>query len=366
MTSIIRTRILQTARSERSRAWLCLLISSVLLGGGLMGCQSTSSSESSAGNDAEQVWEMAPQSLPLAAPLDQPDIEISGLTWYGDTLVVLPQYPSRAAGDDGRRLYGLPRSALQEAVADSSAAPLEPFPIPVKTQGLDEHASLYEGCEGIVFNDDRVYLAIEGAAEGPGMKGHLLRGRVDPGLRHIRGVGTDEQILPQQAKLANMAYESLLTRGDTVITIFEANGAQVNPSPRAYQFGPELRELGSVSFPTLEYRVTDATALDTQDRFWVINYFYPDEREVLRPGPDSLALRYGEGITHRTAEGVERLVQYRYTRHGIQRTERAPIWFELGDSGRNWEGLARFEDGFLVATDKFPGTILAYVSAPSP
>lgn len=337
----------------------------MLLGGIFVGCQSSPSSESAADDDAEQVREVAPQSLPLAAPLDQPDIEISGLTWYGDTLVVLPQYPSRAAGNDGRRLYGLSRSALQDAVKDSAAAPLEPFPIPVKTQGLEEHASAYEGCEGIVFDDDRVYLAIEEEADGPGMRGHLLRGRVAPGLQHIRVAGMTERIVPRQAKLANMSYESLLTRGDTVITIFEANGARVNPSPRAYRFGPDLRELGRVSFPTLEYRLTDATTLDAQDRFWVINYFYPGEREVLHPASDSLALRYGEGPTHQTAEGVERLVQYRYTDHGIQRTERAPIWFELGDAGRNWEGLARFDDGFLVATDKFPDTILAYVSAPA-
>lgn len=345
---------------------MCLLLGSVLLGGALVGCQSSPSSESAGDEDAKKVREVAPQPLPLAAPLDRPDIEISGLTWYGDTLVVLPQYPSRAAGDDERRLYGVPRSALQEAVTDSAAAPLEPFPIPVKTQGIEEHASVYEGCEGIVFSEDRVYLVIEGNADGPGMKGHLLRGHVAPGLRHIRVEGTEERIVPQQARLDNMSYESLLTRGDTVLTIFEANGARVNPSPRAYRFGPELRDLGSVSFPTLEYRVTDATALDVQDRFWVTNYFYPGEREVLRPAPDSLALRHGEGPTHQTAKGVERLVQYRYTDDGIQRTEQAPIWFELGDAGRNWEGLARFEDGFLVATDKFPATILAYVPAPSP
>jgi hypothetical protein len=62
---------------------------------------------------------------------------------------------------------------------------------------------------------------------------------------------------------------------------------------------------------------------------------------------------------------VERLVQYRYTDRGIRRTDRPPIWFELDeDAARNWEGLVRFEEGFLVATDRFPRTILAYLPAP--
>jgi len=333
----------------------------------LLGCGPSEVPKTSISSDSTQVQEVAPQPLPLAPPLERPDIEISGLTWYGDTLVVLPQYPSRASGPHARQLYGLSRSALRAAVTDSSAAPLDPIPIPLETQNPHAHAADYEGCEAIAFDGRRVFLLLEGSAEGRGMVGHLLRGRAAPNLRRIRMGGTDEQRLPQQARLPNMSYESLVIRGDTVITIFEANGARVNASPRAYQFDPVLRKLGGVPFPTLEYRVTDATALAPNGRFWVLNYFYPGDRETLHPAPDSLALRYGQGATHRASDVVERLVQYRYTAQGIRRTSRAPIWFELGDgTGRNWEGLVRFRDGFLVATDRFPRTILAYVPAASP
>jgi len=332
----------------------------------LLGCGPSEPPTTSTPSDSTQVQEVAPQPLPLGAPLDRPRIEISGLTWYGDTLVVLPQYPSRASGPHARRLYGLPRSALREAVADTSAPPLDPIPIPLKTEGISGHAAAYEGCEAIAFDDRRVYLLLEGKAEGHGMVGHLLRGRAAPDLRHIRVRGADAQRLPQQAQLPNMSYESLVIRGDTVIPIFEANGARVNATPRAYRFDPTLQVLGGVPFPTLEYRVTDATALAPNGRFWVLNYFYPGDRETLRPAPDSLALRHGQGATHRASEVVERLVQYRYTDRGIRRTDRAPIWFELGGgTGRNWEGLARFRDGFLVATDRFPRTLLAYVPPPS-
>lgn len=278
--------------------------------------------------------------------------------------MVLPQYPSRAAGEDTRRVYGLPRSALREAVADSPTAPLDPIPVPLTAPGISEHAAAYEGCEAIAVNDRRVYLLVEGKAEAQGMEGHLLRGRAAPDLRRIRVQGAEAQPLPHQVRLPNMSYESLVVRGDTVIAIFEANGARINASPRAYRFTPALRALGGVPFPTLEYRVTDATALDEEGQFWVLNYFYPGDRDILRPAPDSLALRHGQGATHRTSEIVERLVQYRYTDRGIRRTDRAPIWVELNDgTPRNWEGVVRFDDGFLVATDRFPRTILAYLPA---
>lgn len=331
----------------------------------VLGCQSSGPSGSSVAPDSAGVREVTPRRLPLAAPLNRRDIEISGLAWYGDTLVVLPQYPARGSQEPARQLYGLPRSALQKAVSDSTVPPLDPVPIPLEATGISENTAAYEGGEAIAFEDDRVYVVLEGKAEGEGMRGHLLRGRVAPGLRRIRIRGTGGQSLPQQVQLPNMSYEALTLRGDTVVALFEANGARVNPTPRAYRFGAQLRALGPLSFPNLEYRLTDATRLDRKHRFWVINYFYPDERDVLEPGPDSLALRYGEGATHRTSEVVERLVEYRYTAHGIRRTDRAPIWFELGGgTGRNWEGLVRFEQGFLVATDRFPATILAYVPAP--
>ena len=342
--------------------WCLWPLLAVLL---LAGCRSPDPSASTPSPDTAQAdgpTEVAPQPLPLAAPLNRPGVEISGLTWHGDTLVVLPQYPTRAEG--GSQVYGLTRSALAQAVADSSAPPLAPIVLPFKAEGLSGHMPAYQGCEAIAFVGDRVYVVTEGQAEGPGMEGVLMRGRVTGGTQSIHVREVQGRSLPRQAALPNMSYEALTTREDTVIALFEANGARVNERPRAYRYGTDLEALGPVPFPTLEYRLTDATSLDDQNRFWVINYFFPGDRDHLRPAPDSLARRHGTGPTHRRAETVERLVEYRYTPRGVRRTDTPPLWLELGENPRNWEGLVRFGDGFLVATDKFPDTILAYVPGP--
>jgi hypothetical protein len=302
-----------------------------------------------------------PQALALAPPLDQASMEISGLTWYGDTLVVLPQYPARGSAEGERTLYGIARSNLERAVRDSTVR-LDPFPIPLHGNGFNDHAHVYEGCEAIAFRDGEVFVLVEGNGDGAGMEGYLIRGTVEPGLRGIHLRASDERSLPMQARLRNMSYEALTVRGDTVLALFEANGARVNATPQMLRFADGRQALDPLSFPTLEYRLTDATALDAEHRFWVTNYFYPGERKVLTPGPDSLALRYGAGATHQSSEVVERLVEYRYTPRGIHRTDTPPVWLQLGGgTGRNWEGVARFGDGFLIATDKFPTTILAYV-----
>lgn len=309
--------------------------------------------------------EVAPQPIALSAPLDQKSIEISGLAWQSDTLVVLPQYPSRMAPEGMRQLYGLPRDALVQALADTTAAPITPTPIQLTIDGLTSDADVHQGFEAIAFAGRRAYLLMERAQPGGGMDGLLFPGTAASRRQGVTVEAPDAQRLPAQAVLRNMSYEALTAVGDTVLALFEANGARVNPQPRAHRFDAAGQPAGTVPFPTLEYRLTDATAADAGGRFWVMNYFYPGERDILQPAPDSLALRFGQGRTHRTTEVVERLVEYRYTPTGIRRTKAPPIQLVLGsETGRNWEGLARFDGGFLLATDRFPTTLLAYVPVP--
>jgi hypothetical protein len=314
--------------------------------------------------DSASACEVAPSPLSLGAPLDRDDIELSGLAWHGDTLVVLPQYPSRAAPEGTQRLYGLPRTALVRAVADSTAPPIDPIPIALIAGNMTTATEAYQGFEAIAFVGHHTYLLMERARDSAGMDGLLFQGHATPGLQRIELQTAEAWQLPMQAALRNMSYEALTTRADTVLALFEANGAHVNPQPRVYRYGA-TQPAGSVPFPTLEYRLTDATSMDTASRFWITNYFFPGEQSVLQPAADSLTRRFGEGQTHRTSEVVERLVEYQYTPSGIVRTGTPPIQLKLdGGTGRNWEGLARLDDGFLLATDRYPSTLLAYVPGP--
>lgn len=318
--------------------------------------------------DSLVVAEASVHTLPLAAPFDDPDVEVSGLTWAGDTLVLLPQYPSRTA-DDGtpRALLGLVRSDLERAVAAGTSDPLTPFSIPLDAEGLQDHAHPYQGCEAIVVAGNRVFVLVESDLRRGGMQGYLLHGTASPGWTSVWLDAASAVSLEAQTDLNNMAYETLTVWGDTLVALYEANGGNVNATPHALRFDPSLRPLGPLRFPTLEYRVTDATSVDAEGRFWVMNYFYPPERGKLNPAPDSLMLDSGVGASHRQTSVVERLVEYRITPSGIVRTPTPPIWLTLtGEDGRNWEGVARLGNGFLLATDRYPRTLLAYVEAPAP
>lgn len=161
-----------------------------------------------------------------------------------------------------------------------------------------------------------------------------------------------------------MSEESLLVLGDKLATIYEANGVGVNAAPVVHLFDSALNAAGTTPLANIEYRLTDATALDSDNRFWTINYFFPGDEDLL-PETDPIAETYGQGYTHSQQDGLERLVEFQYSESGITLTDTPPIQLQLlADGLRNWEGIVRLDErGFVVATDKWPQTILAFVPA---
>ena len=317
--------------------------------------------------------------IQLVGPVADRASEISGLTWYGDTLVILPQYPARFAvgsdsvdaqnrGGDRGALFALSRAEIEAYLDASAPAPLRPWAVPFEAPGVPGTILGFEGYEAVAFRDGQVFMTIEFEHES-NIQGYLIAGTVAPHLGGVRLDTTSLQPLPSQTRIGNLSYETILLVPGGVVALQEANGTVVNPHPEAYVFDPTLAMRDSLSIPNVEYRLTDATSLDAAGRFWALNYFYPGDRLLLQPAPDSLAIEFGDGPTHRRFHTVERLVEMQYTGDEIVRTDHAPIQLELlgDDRPRNWEGIARLGTrGFLMATDKFPETMLAFVAASPP
>jgi hypothetical protein len=308
------------------------------------------------------LTEAAVYEIPIAGPLSRDNAEISGLAWYHDTLILLPQYPSRF----DNHLFALAKSDILAFLMHEKEPPLEPAAIPLEAPGLEEIPG-YEGLEAIAFLDDQVFVLVETRAGSP-MLGYLIPGEISADLSMIR-LETDKRVeIQPQAKLDNLSDESLLIHEGLLYTLYEANGTNVNPTPFAHRFNLDLASEGTISFPNIEYRITDASEVDENGDFWAINYFYPGDAGKLKPAADPLTDQFGTGATHVSSEVVERLVEFHIGKQAITFTNSPPILIELMGDGtaRNWEGLVRFKEmnGFLLATDKFPRTILAFIQVP--
>lgn len=306
--------------------------------------------------------------IPLAGTAALANAEISGLAWHGDTLVLLPQFPGRFGTGDGA-LLSLTRQEILAFLDGTSAEPLLPAQVPFSAPGVRASVPGFEGYEAIAFDGDRVYLTVEASPGGRGstdMQGWLLAGTIGP--EGVRVEADSLTPLDPPAAISNFSDEALLLSGGEIFTIYEGNGVNINPQPVARRFGPDLQPLPPVAFPNVEYRITDASEPDAQGQFWAINYFFPGEVIKLQPGPDGISARFAGGESHARNFHVERLLAFQLGSDGIELADSPPVYLQLlEDTARNWEGIVRLDErGFLLVTDRFPRTILAFVAWPTP
>jgi hypothetical protein len=340
-----------------------LLIFAIVLA--LSACQPAEKGRASFEATAVKAREHKVQSIPLSGKLTNGCAEVSGLAWYGEHLIILPQYPGQFSSEADGRIYAISRERIEGFLDGNSRAPILPREIIFIAAGVAERIRGFEGYEAIAFKGNRVFMSIE-SKPGEQMMGYLIGGAIAPDLSVIRLNPESLREMPTQTHLENMSHEALFVVNDRVVSLYEANGANINSNPSAHIFDLSLRALGTIPFPKIEYRITDASAPDSEGRFWVINFFYPGDRVNLKPAPDAWGAAYGLGSTHSRSATVERLVEFRYTDTQILATQRAPIQMELLEDGRarNWEGVVRLDQrGFLLMTDKYPETILGFVSA---
>lgn len=326
-------------------------------------CQATPPPQQIYSNPAA-TKELVVVKIPLAGPVSETRAEISGLAWFGETLVMLPQYPERFSGEKDGALFAITKTELL-ARLEGDPTPITPRPIPITFSALKQKISGYEGFEAIAIRGNKIYLTIE-THQTTGMASVLVTGMILPGLEEIILDAGKLEMINAQARIANFSDESICLAGESLFTFYEANGAQFNPTPVAHRFNLDLTAQGVILAPNLEYRITDATPADDEGRFWVINYFFPGDTKI-QPLTDPLAERYGIGRTHLQSKSVERLVELQWSGTKITLADHPPILLELlpGDSARNWEGIARLDGrGFLIATDQYPETILGFIAYP--
>lgn len=309
-----------------------------------------------------------PLILEITGPLTDPRAEVSGMTWKGDTLVILPQDPTLFAGADQLGFFVMSRSEIYAAIDGTADGPIEPRQVMCQAPGLSRIIKGFDGLEAVALMGDRCYMTVEAKGDS-GMAGYLVCGHYDVVKNEVIMDMTRLSAIPMGLNIPNISEETIVIDGSQVITISEANGRHVNPTPVGKVFNAEISFQGTIPLPNIEYRVTDATAVDEQKRFWVINYYYPPERYKLKPAADPELEKFGDPAAFDPDACIERLLELRIVRtcmqgDYIERTETPPVNLVTlpNNECRNWEAVVRLDDrGFLLMTDKYPGTLLAFV-----
>ncbi|TAK27538.1 MAG: hypothetical protein EPO40_18145 [Myxococcaceae bacterium] len=295
--------------------------------------------------------------------------EYSGLAWHGDELFLLPQWSprglTRARSQPGFTrpwVYRIPGARLRAWVDGRDRSPITPERVAFDTINLANDPD-YQGFEAIAFDGDRAALIVE-RGDRDRMSGLLVTARLDP----ARGLVLDRDALALDVPMRsdNHAYEALTRVDGSWLALFELNGMDASCASTALRLDARGGEPSAVAVEPIPYRVTDATTVDAERRFWVTQYSYRDvgdtaecERSIRAVGcfQEAVDCDPREGATR----SVERLLELRDDGTAVRATGRM-IRLLREERGRNWEGLARLDDrGFLVVTDEWPRTILGFV-----
>ena len=134
----------------------------------------------------QSVLQEAPvQLIPIQGEISLPDAEVSGMTWYGDLLLILPQYPENYPSAGGSpSLFAVAKADILDHIDGSATAPLETIRIPINNTQFTGQIPGYEGFEAIAVDGDQVFLSIEANDLGT-MRGYLIQGSILEGTSAI-------------------------------------------------------------------------------------------------------------------------------------------------------------------------------------
>jgi len=318
--------------------------------------------ENKKGIDYKKLAEYDLLFLPIKGELNESYAEISGLCWYGSKLLVLPQYPSRFGQNEGRIFY-IEKKEIKNFIEAESKEQINYSYFSIDLKGMEKYFNLGSGFEAVTVNENNIFLTIEFMEDGK-TESVLIKGEIDSLKNKIYLDKLAATKVARDINLHNISDESILYYNNRIIPIYEVYGQNINRRPKVPVYTTELSFLKELDFPNIEYRITDVTSVDDSGRFWAINYFYPGDNKKLNPATDLFFSEYGIGSSHLEYDQVERIVQYQIIDDKIILSPLEPIYIKLTENeSRNWEGIAKFGNkGFLIATDTYPRTILAYLN----
>jgi len=311
--------------------------------------------------DVKLLEEVEILEIPIIGEMADRKSEISGLCWFGDQLILLPQYPSRFNSELGKIFY-IEKLRLNNFISGKDSSDIRPKYYTIDLSSIENLFTLGSGFESITIINQTVYFTIEHLDDG-NTETLLISGKIDS-MNQVVKLNINSLVKdPSDLNMHNISDESILHYEDKIIPIYEIFGRNINRNPQVSVFNLDLKYQSKIDYPAIEYRITDVTSVNDSGIFWAINYFYPGDFDKLNPAKDSIKHQFGLGESHLKFKHVERLVQFQIRDNEIILAKRAPIYLKLSNDGsRNWEGVVNYDNsGFLIVTDTFPKTILAFL-----
>ncbi|MCC6286567.1 MAG: hypothetical protein IT249_01650 [Chitinophagaceae bacterium] len=227
----------------------------------------------------------------------------------------------------------------------------------IMIDGLDTLAAImkqqnqvYEGLEAFVIKRDTVYFSVE--TNTPSPFAYILKGQLKNNTVYLSKtcLSVAKPLQPNGSHIYNAAFESMMLSGKKLVLFFEYNLFAHN---YAYMVDKTLSDTQIDSIPeqVLPFRITDITT-GKKNNFTALNVFY-------KGGGGDTIYRVPENDTANNKliklngeyQDYSRLIEVQHTKKGFIWK---PLWeFPVEYRGYNWEGIAKYKNGYFVINDKY-------------
>ena len=145
--------------------------------------------------------EVSLREIKLFGHITNEEEEISGMDWYQDKLILLPE---NLVG----YVYSIPKRKIWEYLTIEKPNPINPDKMIFKTVDYSKIISGFEGFESIVFHNEIVALTIEAKKDNL-MAGYFIWGNINLETNKINIPEKNIIELPIPVQIDNFTFESL-------------------------------------------------------------------------------------------------------------------------------------------------------------
>ena len=193
----------------------------------------------------EQTVERTPTLLKIGGPIKNSDEEVSGMDWYNDNLILLPE-------NLNGYVFAIKKAELDSRINGNDTTTIFPEQIKLNTPNYKELVPGFDSFEAIAFRGYEVYLTIE-VKFADSMSCLLARGHIDEKTLEITVPEQNLTVIDVPTYVDNMSYESLVIDKDRVIALFEANGDSLIKSPYALSINSSGNDVIKYPLSSINY-----------------------------------------------------------------------------------------------------------------
>lgn len=321
----------------------------ILVGLAAAGNDSTDKAKVAVSMDTIKTFGIHP--INLASQISYYDNQYSGLYIGSDSLYLM----SECRLQDNMPAY-LDRASLKElqtAVKDSTYVPsFERITI----NGLDkiravinDRKQIYEGLEAMVINANVFYFSIETTEASDScyiVKGTMTNKVVNIDAGTFLGIPKPKNSNGQY--IDNAGFESLEKIGNQLYAFFEYNYFSGENKVAVMDLNLNQSSLTFNKIAKTPYRITDVSYDTESMQLFGLNYFFKGDAAYQLNSADS---HYSEIFSNGGYHSFNQIITLQMTCDGFKTKVLGVL--PSGYQGFNYEGLAKYGNGFFIINDKF-------------